>query len=135
MKILKIVLIVAIMMAPIFTLAQNQHQSAKEMMKDKPMQDCIVTMISGNPMMMNKMTMHIMKNKEAMHTMMQQKGMMKEMMDMTSKDSTMSRNMMNMMMQHPDMMKMMQNMMHQKGMMMEEKSMMNNHDHPDMKKH
>ena len=88
----------AIMMSPILTLAQHQHQSVKEMMNNKPMQDSIMTMICSNPIMMDKMTMHIMKNKEAMHTMMQQKGMMKEMMDMTSKDSTMSHNMMNMMM-------------------------------------
>jgi phage pi2 protein 07 len=117
MKSLKIILIAAIMMVPIFALAQHQHQSVKEMMKDKPMQDSIMTMICSNPMMMDEMTMHIMKNKEAMHSMMQQKGMMKEMMDMTSKDSTISRSMMNMMMQHPEMMKMMQNRMQQKGMM------------------
>ena len=117
MKSLRIILMAAIMMAPIFTFAQHQHQSVKEMMNDKTMQDSVMTMICSNPMMMDKMTMHIMKNKEAMHTMMQQKGMMKEMMDMTGKDSTMSHNMMNMMMEHPQMMKMMQKKMRQKGMM------------------
>lgn len=44
----------AIMMAPIFTLAQHQHQSAKELMKDKPMQDSVMTMICSNPTMMDK---------------------------------------------------------------------------------
>ncbi len=61
---------------------------------------------------MDKMTMHIMKNKEAMHTMMQHKGMMKEMMDMAGKDSTMCHNMMNTMMENKDMDKMMMNKMH-----------------------
>ncbi len=43
MKNVKIILIAAIMMAPIFTLAQHQHQSAKEMMKDTAMQDSVMT--------------------------------------------------------------------------------------------
>ena len=103
MKSLKIILIVAIMTAPIYTFAQHQHQSVKEMMNDKSMQDSIMTMICNNPMMMENMKMHIMKNKEAMHSMMQQMGMMKGMMDMTDKDSNMSHNRMNMMMHHPQM--------------------------------
>jgi hypothetical protein len=111
MKNLKIVLMAAIMMAPVFTFAQHQHPSANEMMKDKSMQDSVMTMICSNPKMMDKMTTHIMKNKEAMHTMMQHKGMMKEMMDMAGKDSTMCHNMMNMMMENKDMDKMMMNKM------------------------
>ncbi len=111
MKSLKIILMAAILMAPIFTLAQHQHQSAKEMMKDIPTQDSVMTMICSNPKMMEKMTTHIMKNKEAMHTMMQHKGMMKEMMDMAGKDSMMCHNMMNMMMENKDMHKMMMDKM------------------------
>ncbi|HUZ60399.1 MAG TPA: hypothetical protein VMU83_16625 [Hanamia sp.] len=119
MKSLNVVLMTAIIMAPIFTLAQHQHQSAKEMMKDKAMQDSVMTMISKNSEMMDKMTMHIMNNKVAMHIMMQKKGMMKEMMNMADKDSTTGRAMMNMMMQHPDMMNMMMSMMMQRPEMME----------------
>ena len=58
MKNVKFILIAAVMMAPIFTLAQHQHQSAKEMMKDKPMQDSVMTMICSDPGMMDKMTTH-----------------------------------------------------------------------------
>jgi len=100
MKNLKTLLIAAIMMAPLLALAQHQHPSAKELMKDKAMQDSVMTMICKNPEMMDKMTMHIMKNKKAMHTMMQHKGMMKEMMEMAGKDSAMCSNMMNMMMKN-----------------------------------
>lgn len=77
------------MMVPVFAMAQHQHPSAKELMKDKAMQDSVMTMICNNPEMMDKMTTHIMKNKEAMHTMMQHKGMMKEInkADKPQKDS------------------------------------------------
>jgi hypothetical protein len=100
MKNLKNVLMVAVMMGPILAFAQ--HKSAKELMKDKPMQDSIMTMICNNPNMMDKMTTHIMQNKEAIHTMMQHKGMMKEMMNVAGKDSAMCHNMMNMMMENKD---------------------------------
>jgi hypothetical protein len=56
---------------------------------------------------MDKMTTPIMKNKDAMHTMMQHKGMTKEMMDIAGKDRTICHNMMNMMMENKDMHKMM----------------------------
>ena len=62
--------------------------------------------------MMDKMTTHIMQNKEAILTMMQHKGMMKEMMNVAGKDSAMCHNMMNMMMENKDMHQMMM-----KGMM------------------
>ena len=48
MKSLKIVLMAAIIMVPIFTLAQHQHQSAKEMQKGSAMQNSSPLTMPGN---------------------------------------------------------------------------------------
>ena len=69
MKSLKIVLMAAIMMVPIFALAQHQLQSVKEMMNDKAMQDSAMSMICSSPMMMKHPEMMKM-----MQNRMQQKG-------------------------------------------------------------
>ncbi len=117
MKIFKSVLIIAAVMASLSSLAQHQHPSASELLKDKAMQDSVMTVIANDHQMMENMMKHMMQSKHGMQMMMKNNGMMKQMMDMAGKDSAACRSMVNRMMENKNMHQMMMNMNKSRMMM------------------
>lgn len=137
MKSIKTIVTIVLMLFSVSLFAQHQHQSAKDLLKDKATQDSVMTAIAGDHQMMMNMMQHMKQNKQAMY-MMQDKGMMKQMMDMAGKDSSMCRSMMSMMMENKNMHQMMMDMMMNKnnsGGMMNDKMNMDSTKTGDHKNH
>jgi len=105
------------MMFSVASFAQYQHAPAKDILKDKVMQDSIITAITNDHQMMDNMMNHIMQNKHAMHQMMQNKKMMQGITEGIARDSSKCEKMMAMMMDNKDMHEMMMNMMMKKNKM------------------
>ena len=108
---LKLKLFIVAMIFSVASFAQHQHAPAKDLLKDKTMQDSIMTAITNDHQMMNNMMNHMMQNKDAMQQMMQNKKMMQEVTDGITKDSSQCQKMMAMMMDNKDMHEMMNMMM------------------------
>lgn len=105
----------------------TQAQEAKKMLQDTTVQNEVMGQICSNRPMMNRMMDHMMKNDQAMEmmrqnremmdslngggkeAMMEDRQMMKNMMQMAERDSVMCGRMMNMMMNNTQMMEMMMN--------------------------
>lgn len=105
----------------------TQAQEAKKMLQDTTVQNEVMGQICSNRPMMNRMMDHMMKNDQAMEmmrqnremmdslngggkeAMMEDRQMMKNMMQMAERDSAMCGRMMNMMMNNTQMMEMMMN--------------------------
>ena len=58
MKFLKTILIITGIMFPVSMYAQHQYPSATSLLKDKSMQDSIMTSISNDPQMRDNMMKH-----------------------------------------------------------------------------
>jgi hypothetical protein len=114
---LKIKLVITAMMLSVVSFAQHQHAPAKDLLKDKTVQDSIMTAITNNHQMMDNMMNHMMQNKHAMHQMMENKKMMQGITEGIATDSSKCQKMMAMMMDNKDMHEMMTNMMMKKDKM------------------
>ena len=81
-------------MFPVSMYAQHQYPSATSLLKDKSMQDSIMTSISNDPQMRDNMMKHMMMENKNMHQMMMNmmdKNKMSE-GNTLKKDSTTSKN-------------------------------------------
>lgn len=137
MKNLKTFLIIAGLV--ISSCSQHPLPSVSEILKDKAMEDSIMTKISNDPQLMSYMMDHIRGNEHAMqmiqNNQVMQNGQMQKMINMTRADSSIVRCLFNVMVQNPVMMSLMMNMMAQNSQSMkmmqnklQEKGMMNGKD-------